>query len=283
MKARYLWLLYLLSTFSVQAIAQNKVTGDSLIFTEFHSKILGEKRRMIVHLPANYLLEPTKHYPVFYVLDGGSQDVHTTDQLAVLARAGILQESIVVGVLNGKGTRNRDQTPPFMRTETEDPQSVYGNADKFLSFLTEEIVPQIDSTYRTNKLRTLSGHSRGGLFVLYTLMQKANFFDAYFCYSTPVWRFEDLMIKKMDNFLNTPSFKKNTFLFLGVGARETENIIGGNQRLRHVFSHHKNKMLRVEHAIFPFADHQQNPVSATPKALAIWGNYLSNRSSLKNK
>src|SRR5260370_36268769 len=44
-----------------------------------------------------------------------------------------------------------------------------GGADKFRAFLSKELIPGIDRTYRTQDFRVLSGHSAGGQFALYCL------------------------------------------------------------------------------------------------------------------
>lgn len=272
---KFLKLVGLLLVLAPALLAQTKPATDSLVFTEFYSQQLAEQRRLIIHLPLNYVKEPTKKYPVMYVLDGGSQDVHTSAQIAVLANAELIPECIVVGILNTKTSRNRGQTPPFMQTETDDAQSPNGEGDKFLVFIEKEVIPKIDSNYRTNGYRTLSGHSRGGLFVLYSLMAKPALFNARFCHSTPAWRFNDQLIKQVDGFLKTKKLHTQTFLFMSAGADETENIKGALARLSAVFKADRNPMLVWHSYLTPFANHQRNPLTATGKGLALWGNYLS--------
>lgn len=265
--------LAIILLFSTIAIAQTRPATDSLVFTEFYSKILAENRRVIIHLPLNYTKEPNKKYPVMYVLDGGSQDIHTSDKAAVLAWAGNIPECIVVGILNTKTSRNTDQTPPFMQTETDNTNSPFGSADRFLFFIEQELIPKIDSNYRVNGTKSITGHSRGGLFVLYTLLEKPMLFNARFCYSTPVWRFNDLMIKEFKNKIKNLSLTKPTFLFLSAGANETENIVGGFRRLHEVLKANKHPNLLISTYLTPLADHQQNPLFATPKALVEWGKF----------
>jgi len=161
-----------------------------------------------------------------YVLDGTSQDQHTADKITVLSDAGLIPEAIVIGLPNTRGNRERDQTPPFMRTNVDDQNSPFGAADKFLSFIEKELIPFIDSNYRTSGYTTLSGNSRGGLFVLYSLIEKPDLFQARFCYSAPVWRFDNLMVNKTVEFLRSSS-NLNSFLYMSVGEKETERIIGG--------------------------------------------------------
>lgn len=273
---RFLKLIILL-LIAQTAMAQPKIPTDSLVFTEFQSTIMAEKRRIIVHLPLNYFKEVDKKYPVMYVLDGTAQDQHTSDKISVLAAANLMPECIVVGILNSKGNRNRDQTPPFMQTETEDNKSPFGEANLFLSFIEKELIPKIEQNYRSNGYRTLSGHSRGGLFVLYSLLEKPDLFNARFCYSTPVWRFNDSMINKIADFAKAKTAIKKSFLFLSAGANETDNIVGGFNRLNRVLGTHKIKNLRLFIYLTPLADHQQNPLFATSRAMAEWGTYYSSQ------
>lgn len=260
------------------ALAQTKIATDSLVFTEFESQIMKEKRRVIVHLPLNYVKEQHKKYPVMYVLDGTSQDQPTSDKISVLAAAQLIPECIVVGILNSKGNRNRDQTPPFMQTETDDNQSPMGEADRFLTFIEKELMPKISHEYRTNNYNTLTGHSRGGLFVLYSLLTKPDLFQARFCYSTPVWRFNDQMITQLAAFAKDKKPIAKSFLFLSAGADETENIVGGFHRLNKVLLNAKIKNLSVSTYLTPLANHQQNPLMATSKALVAWGTYYTHLS-----
>ncbi len=272
---RLLIVVFLMLEASTVLVAQNRPATDSLVLTEFSSKILAEKRRIIVHLPLNYVKEPAKKYPVMYVLDGGSQDIHTSDKISVLAGAGIIPECILVGIMNTKTSRNRDQTPPFMQTETEDPSSPMGNGDQFLNFIEKELIPKIDSNYRVNGYKTLTGHSRGGLFVLYSLLERPALFNARFCYSTPVWRFNDIMIKKIESSIIQVNLSKPNLLFLSAGANETANIVGGFNRLNAVLKTNLPKKLSVKNYLTPFADHQQNPLVATSRALMEWGKFYA--------
>jgi predicted alpha/beta superfamily hydrolase len=126
-----------------------------------------------------------------YVLDGTSQDQHTADKIAVLSDAGLIPSAIVVGLPNTRGNRERDQTPPYMRWDVNDENSPFGAADKFLSFIEKELIPFVEGNYRVSSYKALSGNSRGGLFVLYSLMEKPGLFQDRFCYRTPVWRFDN--------------------------------------------------------------------------------------------
>jgi predicted alpha/beta superfamily hydrolase len=247
--------------------------NPNIIQANIHSTIMDEDRRAIIHLPRNYSKDTAQKYAVMYVLDGTSQDDHTADKLTVLSDAGLVPAAIVVGLPNTRGHRERDQTPPFMRWNVDDEKSPYGAGDKFLSFIEKELIPFIDSNYPTSGYRTLSGNSRGGLFVLYSLLEKPDLFQARFCYSTPVWRFENLMVKKISEFLMASNGLKG-FLYLSVGDKETDNMKGGFTALAGVLKKSRKKDFKWMADFTPYAIHQDNALISTSKGLAEWGKYL---------
>ena len=264
-------MLFLAISSAAQEAGEN--AGSQPITSTLHSTILNEDRRVIIHLPRNYTLNANDKYTVMYVLDGTSQDQHTADKMSVLADAGLVPDAIVVGIPNTRGNRERDQTPPFMKTNVDDANSPLGSGDKFLAFIEQELIPFIDSKYRTSGLRTLTGNSRGGLLVLYSLFERPNLFQARFCYSTPVWRFEDLMIKKLVEFLRSPTQVKG-FLFMSAGSKENEGIVGGLARVTDALKKNKKQQLKWSTYSTPHAVHANNALISTSKGLVEWGAYL---------
>jgi predicted alpha/beta superfamily hydrolase len=273
-------LLVALNVKSIQAQATPTPTptpstaaSDNLIQTSIHSTIMAEDRRVIIHLPRNYSKDSAQKYPVMYVLDGTSQDDHTADKITVLSDAGLVPAAIVVGLPNTRGNRERDQTPPFMRRDVNDEKSPFGAGDKFLSFIERELIPFIDSRYRTSGYRTLSGNSRGGLFVLYSLMERPDLFQALFGYSVPVWRFENLMVNRISEFLAGAASLQG-FLYLSVGDKETDQMIGGFTKLVTVLKKNRKKQFKWVADQTPNAVHQDNALISTSKGLVEWGEYL---------
>ena len=247
--------------------------SDNLIQTSIHSTIMAEDRRVIIHLPRNYSKDSAHKYPVMYVLDGTSQDDHTADKITVLSDAGLVPAAIVVGLPNTRGNRERDQTPPFMKRDVNDEKSPFGAGDKFLSFIERELIPFIDSRYRTSGYRMLSGNSRGGLFVLYSLMERPDLFQARFGYSVPVWRFENLMVNRISEFLAGAASLQG-FLYLSVGDKETDQMIGGFTKLVTVLKKNRKKQFKWVADQTPYAVHQDNALISTSKGLVEWGKYL---------
>lgn len=145
---------------------------------KFSSQILSERRTFFIHLPRDYN-ETNTAYPVLYLLDAygkpstfGPSFFETAKQVEEMTSEGIPQ-LIIVGIKNTN--RDRDMIP----IQSEVLAGRGGGADRFLSFLVEEMIPLIDWDYRTSDKRILYGRSDSGLFVLYALAKNPDSFSAY--------------------------------------------------------------------------------------------------------
>jgi predicted alpha/beta superfamily hydrolase len=230
------------------------------------SKVLREPRPYLVALPDSYAAGD-RRYPVLYVLDGAAQGLPTARAAAQLAREGAAPEVIVVAIPNpSNAARERDLTPPGMHQDPENLDSPLGQGDAFLAFLRDELIPQVESDYRTSPHRLLAGHSRGGLLVVYSLIAEPALFDVRFAHSTPLWREDDLLVKRLQTFLATaPSMKGD--LFLSVGGAETERMRGGIERAAALLKEKAPAALRWWLEVTPDADHQTNAPQAIPVGL----------------
>jgi len=172
------------------------------------SKILNEKRTMLIYLPDNYLISGKK-YPVLYLLDGGFHFHHTSGIVQFLSAQGIIPEMIVVAITNVD--RNRDFSPTH-----EDRIPTSGGAGKFLSFLTEELIPFIDLNYRTQNFDLLVGHSFGGTFATYALLEKPDVFEAYIAISPYLHYDNQYLIKQAETKIMS-DYDKNVQFFMTLG------------------------------------------------------------------
>jgi len=238
--------------------------AEGVTVSKMFSKILDEEREVIVHLPAGYDRNAEQHYPVIYVLDGSSQDIHTANSAALMARIGVMPEVIVVGLPNTSGAnRERDYTPPFMRIDVEKPDSPLGSGDKFLAFIKNEAIPQIEKTYRTEPYRMLAGHSRGGLFVAYSLLADSSLFNARFAHSPALWRDDARIVSKLTDFL-TSAPNLQTFFYMSMGDKENDKMMAAYKNAIASLKMNSPAGLRWYADITSGADHYSNPELATP-------------------
>ncbi len=169
-----------LTLFSAALAAENTgqnpvVAGDRI---SINSQPLGEERDLIVSLPKSYQTSPDTRYPVLYTLDGETHFSLVSGMVDWLSQsAGEIPEMIIVAIPNTATSRGRDLTAAKM------PNGAGGGAALFREFISSEVIPYIDRTYRTQPFRVLSGHSLAGLFVLDTMMTEPDLFGAYIAVS----------------------------------------------------------------------------------------------------
>lgn len=238
--------------------------AEGVTVSKIFSKILNEEREVIVHLPAGYERNAEQRYPVIYVLDGSSQNIHTANSAALMARIGVMPEVIVVGLPNtGWDNRERDYTPPFMRIDVEKSDSPMGGGEAFLTFIKNETIPLIEKTYRTAPYRMLAGHSRGGLFVVYSLLADSNLFHARFAHSPALWRDDVLIVSKLTEFLaSAPNLQ--TFFYMSLGDKENDKMLAAYKNAVAALKMHSPAGLRWDTDVTVGADHYSNPELATP-------------------
>ncbi len=193
-------------TFSVCQAQQIKdfVIGDKV---SFESKILNEKEIIVVIPPYNYRDNPNEKYPVVYVLDPGNNLIATYGIVNFYSFVSkIMPKMIVVGIVN------KDRERDFLPTKSEE-YPTGGGADKFLNFIDSELTHYIDSIYPTEPYRCLIGHSAGGLFAIYTLINRPKLFNSFICIDPSMWYDDQSYVKRLpDFFKNNKDIKKSLFI-----------------------------------------------------------------------
>jgi hypothetical protein len=175
--------LILIISFSAHLFAktETEVIAGGERFT-IHSKVLDEDRVILIFLPDNYD-NSEYNFPVLYVLDGETHFRHVSGATDYLARNGLAPGIIVVAITNVD--RNRDSSPVHV-----DNISTSGGAEKFHKFLKKELLPTIKKNYRTTDYNMIMGHSFGGTFIGYSLLEYPEVFNAYIAVS-PYLQFAD--------------------------------------------------------------------------------------------
>ncbi len=174
------------------------------------STILNENRKIIVRLPKDYN-DSGKSYPVIYRLDGDLdlfiETVGVINRLAYMEE--LMPDMIVVMIENTN--RNRDMMP----TNTSFFQSEPG-AQNFKRFIENELIPHINSSYRTTNERVLCGQSLSAIFSLYYFLTSPESFDSFIACSGGFPDCEEYFIDLTNDMLKTKqNFTKKIFLTYG--------------------------------------------------------------------
>ncbi len=154
---------------------------------------LNRAYEIYVSLPSDYA-KSTKRYPVVYVTDAPYAFPITRAIAGRVDRHGVgLESFILVGLSYAKGesgvtSRNRDYTPTDRARDRRATEHVYGQSAAYLSFLEKEVLPLVDSLYRTEPSRRIYvGHSYGGLLGLQALLDHPGVFSHYILGSPSLW------------------------------------------------------------------------------------------------
>ncbi|SDZ93893.1 alpha/beta hydrolase [Alkalimonas amylolytica] len=182
-----LLLLIMGSHWSSWAAARLPVLQELVI----DSVVLGEKRDLVIYLPEGYQ-NSQERYPVLYLTDGDIQGPHTAGTVDYLAKFEQLPPMIVVGIVNPRETRERDLT--VTSAEKQNPNQLE-NADRFLDFVENEVIPFVKRQYRTLDYQILSGTSHGGQFAINALVKRPGLFNAVIAISPSLyWNSHQLLV-----------------------------------------------------------------------------------------
>ena len=185
------------------------------------SKILGEERVVHVSLPLNYGVA-RRRYETTYLLDGHVRqffDITVAaagyDVVADLQHDYATPPQIVVGV-----------------DQIDRGADLGRNQELFTRFLVEELIPYIDREFRTNRYRTLIGHSLGGRFALMTFCRAPGVFPAVIAISAAGGdsTSADAVTRCLSTAFNAPGTALRQ-LVLSAGDQEPR-VIQGMDRLR---------------------------------------------------
>lgn len=239
----------------VSLSAQGSVEGPFVIgeTRQLQSTVLGQERLLNIALPLGYHPDSAARYPVIYLLDGSADEdfIHLAGlaQFAAFPWIEWLPPSIVVGIANVD--RKHDLTfPTTVATDVEKFPTTGGSA-AFLRFIGDELIPFIDSAYRTSGQRTLIGQSLGGLFTTEALFTRPALFARYVIVSPSLWWDHESLLDRQ------PAFARDSALapeqvFIAVG-KEGKHMVKPAKKLAAMLK--RDKHIRSTFVYLPDHDH----------------------------
>jgi len=256
-------------------IKLNAQTSDSLLTIgkkySVYSNILKEKRTYSIYLPPSYKSNPTKKYFVAYVLDGGrnkfievtgiAQSMNSIPDLKMQ-----IPELIIVSIENTD--RTKDFTPThslnYLDAENIAAFNSSGGAYAFAQFMEKELMPRIDSSYRTLSKNLIIGHSLGGLFAINCLLGSPELFN-YYLLIDPSWFWDHNYIgKRTREVLKTKAnLKGRVYIALANNMQEDNRHYKWGQEFYELLKNSKFSKLDVKLRYFEDEKHLTVPVPAT--------------------
>lgn len=225
------------------------------VYEEFESYKLDETREIKIQLPRNYDENIDKSYPIFIVLDGDYMFEVVAGNVDYYSYWEDMPEAIVVGI-NQDDTRDEDN---YYSDVNDLP--VKTGAD-FFEFISMELLPHIESTYRTQNFRVAVGHGETANFINYYMLKAKPLFQAYIVISPS-------LAPSMNDYISQRLTKYETklFYYLATASNDIKSIKKEAETLNTTISSIDNKNIIYNFDNFEGATHYSAPAHAIPKAL----------------
>jgi predicted alpha/beta superfamily hydrolase len=183
-------LVFVLSTYFSVSTAQGLTeTKDSI-----YSDILQEQRTLRVFVPDTWKPGSEEKYEVIYLTDGEWVSEVFPFIYKFNRNENYIPQLILVAIPNTYIDKVNQRDRDFLPVHVND-NAISGGADKFLSFLKNELIPYINKTYPSNGTNSLYGHSYGGLFSMYAFLAEPELFECCFATDPSFWWNKDFAVK----------------------------------------------------------------------------------------
>ncbi len=187
------------------------LTGNIQGHPAFESKLLGNRRDVLVYLPPGYRRSRTRRFPVLYLQDGqnifdaatafGGYEWSADETAQRLVEQKLIEPVIIVAVANAGENRIHEYCPTRGRIEEGKRKRSKGLLRHYGSFLINELKPFIDARYRTlteADYTGLGGSSLGGLATLCLGLWFPHVFRRLMVMSPSIWWDDEVLYKMVE-------------------------------------------------------------------------------------
>jgi predicted alpha/beta superfamily hydrolase len=201
-------------------MSEHTLTGNIQSHPNFPSKILGNRRDVLVYLPPGYRRSRSRRYPVLYLQDGqnvfdaatsfGGVEWGVDETAQRLVNQKLIAPVIIVAVANAGEARIHEYAPTRGRLESGKRKRSKGLLRQYGRFLINELKPFIDARYLTlteAEHTGLGGSSLGGLATIVLGLWFPKVFRRLAVMSPSIWWDECVlfkMIEKLDDEARPP-------------------------------------------------------------------------------
>jgi len=225
-----------------------------ITYKNFNSQKLGEERAIKIQLPRSYH-NSSESYPIIVVLDGDYMFEIVAANADYYSYWDNIPETIVVGI-NQFDKREADT----LYSETTGTPIDTGLA--FSEFISSELIPYIDKTYRTDSFKAIVGHGETANFINYFLLKNQPFFNAYLAISPEL---SPNITKQLSEKL--PKIQNKVFYYLATSDKDIKAIQKGAKELNAALSTINNENITTLFNDFEGPSHYSLPATAIPQAL----------------
>jgi predicted alpha/beta superfamily hydrolase len=239
-----------------------RVTLEHTAQYSLNSKATGRTYDIMISLPRDYE-QSARKYPVLYVLDGWHFPLMDFIQdNSIYSKR--MPPVIIVVIGHGDPPDLMDVRAQDFHAPSLEANVKSGHADRFLDFFEHQLIPFIDSRYRTVESdRALLGHSSGGVFAIYALTERPSLFQRIVCVSPYFGPIRDHMFRAVREHLKNLPSPVVLDLSAGTEADETEGTVAFAALLDSI----KPVNLRYRLTVFNGENHNSVRLSAFPSGL----------------
>lgn len=195
--------------------------GETFII---ESKTLGEARRINVYVPPAYAGSQNARLPVLYMPDGGIAEdfLHVAGLVQVSVGNGTMRPFLLVGIENTQ--RRRDLTGPTRSAGDRKIASQVGGSAAFRRFVRSELMPIVNTRYRTTTETAIMGESLAGLFVVETFFVEPDLFDTYIAFDPSLWWNDNELVIRAADRLRASENRKRTLYLASSGEKDLSRL-----------------------------------------------------------
>lgn len=228
-----------------------------------YSEAVQDSFVIYVQLPDEYGKDTTVNYPTVYMLDANFHFPILAATVKQYEKAGMLPPLIIVGIGYKSfqamdSLRNRDYLYPAALPSDE--INAVGGGRNFYDFISNQLIPYIDSSYKTNrKNRSLLGHSFGGYFTLYALLNQAEnnktVFTNFAAASPSLW-YSKFYLNQLSDKLKIRTTTDTLIVFATVGGLENKEWdINPGTKLSENIVNAKLNAVKFQHKVYSNLGH----------------------------
>ncbi|MDY0779939.1 alpha/beta hydrolase [Tenacibaculum sp. IB213877] len=233
--------------------------------TTLHKKLnsieFGKNRDLKIHLPKGYESDTTHKYPVAIVLDSDYLFDLYVGNSKIYAKADLAPKQIVVG-LDTDYSINQDVST------VETNGALTTNSSKFYNYIKKEVIPYLDTNYKTSPFLTIVGDGIGANFLLHFLEEPKPIFNGYVAIS-PEMNEQTARLLGTYNLKRLDDIDNDFYLYMSTNPFESQSSKKLYKQLTEALTNLETEKLHLTFDKFEDAPNKPSAISkAPPRAFA---------------